>query len=79
MILFLKIVFRGRVSLQSLGYPRTHSVDQCGLELTKIWLVQGSTQDMDAGDTSYGPHTCTASTFSTEPPVLPPADLPDFF
>jgi hypothetical protein len=32
-LIFFFLVFRGRVSLCSLGCPGTHSVDQAGLEL----------------------------------------------
>ena len=35
---WLVLVFRDRVSLCSLGCPGTRSVDQAGLELTKIHL-----------------------------------------
>jgi hypothetical protein len=33
---FLVLVFQDRVSLCSLGYPGTHSVDQAGLELRNL-------------------------------------------
>jgi hypothetical protein len=36
MCLFVYLVFRGRVFLCSPGCPRTHSVDQAGLELRNL-------------------------------------------